>query len=174
MIQQEKMNVVKRTVKKRTSIAALTLALTMLAPLSAMAAPAAMNNNSNLTYETTKKAVIEKAKLLTEMYGTTSLQYALIDGGESVVSGHTGKNDINDKVPLTSNTIYLSFSKDLPVIFFLQANDTETEGWIPLHEEQVKDSVHGKVMTFVGKHYLHHTRSKEMVQEYRKFMSELK
>ncbi len=106
MIQQEKMNVVKRTVKKRTSIAALTLVLTMLAPLSAMAAPAAMNNNSNLTYETTKKTVIEKAKLLTETYGTTSLQYALIDGGEIVVSGQTGKNDINDKVPLTSNTIY--------------------------------------------------------------------
>ncbi|MCW3789937.1 beta-lactamase family protein [Paenibacillus sp. LS1] len=106
MIQQEKMNVVKRTVKKRTSIAALTLVLTMLAPLSAMAAPAAINNNSKLTYETTKKAVIEKAKLLTETYGTTSLQYALIDGGEIVVSGQTGKNDLNDKVPLTSNTIY--------------------------------------------------------------------
>ncbi|WP_017688620.1 serine hydrolase domain-containing protein [Paenibacillus sp. PAMC 26794] len=105
MIQQEKINVVKRTVKKRTSIAALTLLLTMLAPMSAMAAPAPMNN-SNLTYETTKKAVIEKAKLLTETYGTTSLQYALIDGGEIVVSGHTGKNDINDKVPLTANTIY--------------------------------------------------------------------
>ncbi|OMF17820.1 serine hydrolase [Paenibacillus amylolyticus] len=106
MIQQEKMNVVKRTVTKRTSIAALTLVLTMLAPLSAMAAPAAMNNNSKLTYETTEKTVIEKAKLLTETYGTTSLQYALIDGGEIVVSGQTGKNDLNDKVPLTSNTIY--------------------------------------------------------------------
>ncbi|MFB8374125.1 serine hydrolase domain-containing protein [Paenibacillus taichungensis] len=106
MMQQEKMNVVKRTVKKRTSIAALTLLLTMLAPLSVMAAPAAMNNNGNLTYETTRKAVIEKAQLLTETYGTTSLQYALIDGGEIVVSGQTGKNDINDKVPLTSNTIY--------------------------------------------------------------------
>ncbi|WP_236703521.1 serine hydrolase, partial [Paenibacillus xylanivorans] len=106
MIQQENIRVAKRTVKKRTSIAALTLVLTMLAPLSAMAAPAAMNNNSNLTYETTKKTVIEKAKLLTETYGTTSLQYALIDGGEIVVSGQTGKNDINDRVPLTSNTIY--------------------------------------------------------------------
>ncbi|WP_340029570.1 serine hydrolase domain-containing protein [Paenibacillus sp. FSL H7-0940] len=105
MIQQEKMNAVKRAIKKRTSIAALTLVLTMLAPLSAMAAPAPLNN-SNLTYETTKKAVIEKAKLLTETYGTTSLQYALIDGGEIVVSGQTGKNDINDKVPLTSNTVY--------------------------------------------------------------------
>lgn len=36
--------------------------LTILAPMSAMAAPAAMNNNSNLTYEATKKTVIEKAR----------------------------------------------------------------------------------------------------------------
>ncbi|WP_340030161.1 serine hydrolase domain-containing protein [Paenibacillus sp. FSL H7-0940] len=94
-----------RRARKRNTIAAVTLMLTILAPMSAMAAPAPMNN-SNLTYETTKKAVIEKAKLLTETYGTTSLQYALIDGGEIVVSGQTGKNDINDKVPLTSNTVY--------------------------------------------------------------------
>ncbi|WP_430107620.1 serine hydrolase domain-containing protein [Paenibacillus lautus] len=105
MIQQVKTKMVKRSVKKRTSIAALTLVLTMLAPLSAIAAPAVMNN-SNLTYEATKKTVMEKAKLLTETYGTTSLQYALINGGEIVVSSQTGKNDINDKIPLTSNTIY--------------------------------------------------------------------
>ncbi|QOS78855.1 beta-lactamase family protein [Paenibacillus sp. JNUCC31] len=90
---------------KRTSIAALTLVLTMLAPMSVMAAPAT-SNNSDLTYEPTKKIVAEKAKILTETYGTTSVQYALIDAGEIVVSGQTGKNDLNNKVPLTSNTIY--------------------------------------------------------------------
>ncbi|AJS61617.1 beta-lactamase [Paenibacillus sp. IHBB 10380] len=93
-----------KTGRKRTSIAALTLVLTMLAPMSAMAAPA--TSNSTLTYDATKKIVAEKAKILTETYGTTSLQYALIDGGEIVVSGQAGKNDINDKVPLTSDTIY--------------------------------------------------------------------
>ncbi|MBE1555815.1 alpha/beta hydrolase [Sporosarcina limicola] len=67
----------------------------------------------------------------------------------------------------------LAFPKSLPVIFFLQANDTETEGWIPLHERQVKDSVHGKVMTFEGGHYLHHTKSKEIVENFREFMEEI-
>ncbi|MDT9717469.1 serine hydrolase domain-containing protein [Paenibacillus sp. ClWae2A] len=90
---------------KRTSITALTLALMMLSPMSVLAAPAT-SNNSDLTYEPTKKIVAEKAKLLTEKHGLTSLQYALIDGGEIVVSGQTGKNDLKDKVPLTSNTIY--------------------------------------------------------------------
>ncbi|WP_342572970.1 serine hydrolase domain-containing protein [Paenibacillus sp. FSL R5-0749] len=94
-----------RQTGKRTSITALTLVLMMLAPMSVMAAPAT-SNNSDLTYEPTKKIVAEKAKILTETYGTTSVQYALIDAGEIVVSGQTGKNDIEDKVPLTSDTIY--------------------------------------------------------------------
>ncbi|OZQ58523.1 hypothetical protein, partial [Paenibacillus taichungensis] len=50
-----------RTARKRNTIVAVTLMLTILAPMSAMAAPAPMNN-SNLTYETAKKTVIEKAK----------------------------------------------------------------------------------------------------------------
>ncbi|WP_042161634.1 alpha/beta hydrolase [Paenibacillus gorillae] len=68
----------------------------------------------------------------------------------------------------------LSFPKNLPLIFFLQANDTETEGWIPMHEEQIKNSVHGKVMTFDGDHYLHHTRSKEIAENFRGFMEDVK
>ncbi|OAB33786.1 serine hydrolase domain-containing protein [Paenibacillus glacialis] len=95
----------KKIARKRTSIAALTLVLTMLAPISAMAAPAT-SNSIDLTFDATKKIVAEKAKLLTEKYGTTSLQYALIDDGEIVISGQAGKNDLKDKVPLTSNTIY--------------------------------------------------------------------
>lgn len=75
------MTVGKKIARKRTSIAALTLVLTMLAPMSAMAAPAT-SNSIDLTFDATKKIVAEKAKLLTEKYGTTSLQYALIDHGE--------------------------------------------------------------------------------------------
>jgi len=67
----------------------------------------------------------------------------------------------------------LTFPKNLPVIFFLQANNTEVKKWIPLHEEQVKNSVHGKVMTFEGGHYLHYTRSKEIVENLRVFMEEV-
>ncbi|MBN3523645.1 serine hydrolase domain-containing protein [Paenibacillus apiarius] len=94
-----------RTGRKRTSIVAFTLVLTMLAPMSAMAATAT-NNSSHLTFDATKKIAAEKAKLLTETYGTTSLQYALIDDGEIVISGHAGKNDIKGNVPLTSDTKY--------------------------------------------------------------------
>ncbi|WP_018758071.1 serine hydrolase domain-containing protein [Paenibacillus terrigena] len=106
MVAQEdlKMRVGKKLAKKRTSIAALTLVLTMLAPMSAMAATA--TSSSDLTFDVTKKNVAKKAKLLTGTYGTTSLQYALIDDGEIVISGQAGKNDLKDSVPLTSTTIY--------------------------------------------------------------------
>ncbi|WP_181393330.1 MULTISPECIES: serine hydrolase domain-containing protein [Paenibacillus] len=93
------------TLKKRTSFAAVTLVLTMLAPMTALATPAT-SNSSNLTYDMTQKAVMEKAKLLTETYGTTSVQYALMDEGEIVISGQVGKNDPEDRIPLSSNTMY--------------------------------------------------------------------
>lgn len=93
------------TAKKRTSITAITLVYAMLAPMSVMAAPAA-GSGSTFTYDATKIAVIEKAELLTGTYGTTSVQYALMDGGEIVISGQAGKNDQEAEVPLTANTIY--------------------------------------------------------------------
>jgi pimeloyl-ACP methyl ester carboxylesterase len=68
----------------------------------------------------------------------------------------------------------LTFPQNLPLIFFIQANNTGVEGWIPLHEEQIKDSVHGKVLTFDGDHYLHHTKSKEIAENFRTFMEEVK
>ncbi|WP_438350793.1 alpha/beta fold hydrolase [Paenibacillus sp. FA6] len=68
----------------------------------------------------------------------------------------------------------LTFPKDLPLIFFIQANNTDVKGWIPLHEEQAKDSVLGKVMTLEGGHYLHHTKSKEIVDNFRAYMEVIK
>ncbi|MFE6073846.1 serine hydrolase domain-containing protein [Paenibacillus sp. NPDC057886] len=91
--------------KKRTSFAAATLVLTMLAPMSALATPAT-STSSNLTYVMTQKAVMEKAKFLTKTYGTTSVQYALMDEGEIVISGQAGQNDPEDRIPLSSNTMY--------------------------------------------------------------------
>nr|WP_154984104.1 serine hydrolase domain-containing protein [Paenibacillus xylanexedens] len=96
---------IKTIVKKRTSIVALSLVIIMLTPGTIMAAPSVTKSN-DLMYETTKKTVVEKASLLTETYGVTSVQYALMDQGEIVVSGQTGKNDFKGEVPLTSDTIY--------------------------------------------------------------------
>ncbi|MDT0122759.1 serine hydrolase domain-containing protein [Paenibacillus sp. RRE4] len=109
MITQDIKNInngmIKKNVKRRTSIAALSLVIMLLTPWTVMAAPSVTKSN-DLMYGTTKKTVMEKASLLTETYGVTSVQYALMDQGEIVVSGQTGKNDLKAKVPLTSDTIY--------------------------------------------------------------------
>ncbi|MFD0616940.1 alpha/beta fold hydrolase [Paenibacillus sp. GCM10027629] len=68
----------------------------------------------------------------------------------------------------------LTFPKDLPLLLFVQADNQDIAGWIPLHEGQIKDSVHGKVITMEGSHYLHHTKFKEIAEDVRAFMEEAK
>ncbi|MEY9094862.1 alpha/beta fold hydrolase [Paenibacillus sp. RC84] len=68
----------------------------------------------------------------------------------------------------------LTFPKNLPLLLFVQADNTSVEGWIPLHEGQIKDSVHGKVITMDGSHYLHHTKFKEIAENFREFMKGIK
>lgn len=91
--------------KKRTSITAITLVLAMLSPTYALAS-SDTGNSANLTYRSTEKAVIEKANLLTQSYGTTSVQYALMDEGKIVLSGQVGVNDPKGEIPLTADTMY--------------------------------------------------------------------
>ncbi|MCR8842620.1 alpha/beta hydrolase [Paenibacillus sp. SC116] len=67
----------------------------------------------------------------------------------------------------------LTFPKDLPLLLFIQGNNPPVEGWIPLHEAQVKDSEHGKLIKLDGGHYLHHTQSKEIGEQFRAFMNEI-
>ncbi|MDK8183884.1 alpha/beta hydrolase [Paenibacillus sp. UMB4589-SE434] len=67
----------------------------------------------------------------------------------------------------------VSFPKNLPVIFFVQANHPVTDQWIPEHEAQLKNSVHGKMMLFEADHYIHRTKAKEITENLREFMKEI-
>ncbi|BFH68545.1 penicillin-binding protein [Paenibacillus dendritiformis] len=92
--------------KKRLSwVLAAVLALSMIVPSAAMASPAAGGPVAAAAQDLEKIAA-EKAQLLTESYGTISVQYALIDNGKIIVSGHTGRNDMEGKKPLTKDTMY--------------------------------------------------------------------
>ncbi|MBB3114796.1 CubicO group peptidase (beta-lactamase class C family), partial [Paenibacillus phyllosphaerae] len=84
-------------------LAIVTLMLSMLAPVGVVAA---VPGDRPLSYEDTQKIASEKASLLTGQYGTTSVQYALIDHGKIVVSGQSGINDVAGKMPLTAETMY--------------------------------------------------------------------
>lgn len=53
-----------------------------------------------------KQVAEEKADLLMKSHGTNSVQYAIIDRGNIVVSGQSGKNDEQAQRPLTKETMY--------------------------------------------------------------------
>lgn len=90
--------------KKRLSRMLVTLfAVTLVLPAGVMAAD---NSQVTAAVQGLEKTAAEKAKLLTETYGTTSVQYALIDNGNITVSGQAGVNDIEGKIPLTQDTMY--------------------------------------------------------------------
>ncbi|MBX4151631.1 serine hydrolase domain-containing protein [Paenibacillus lautus] len=89
--------------KKRLSRMLVTLlAVTMILPAGVMAA----DNSQAAAGGSLEKTAAEKAKLLTGTYGTTSVQYALIDNGVITVSGQEGVNDMEGKKPLTKDTMY--------------------------------------------------------------------
>ncbi|MCK1974344.1 alpha/beta hydrolase [Bacillus safensis] len=70
------------------------------------------------------------------------------------------------------NAQRLHFPKNLPVVFYLaDETEEETPSWKPMHEDLLKKVDHGKVVTFKGGHYLHHTKSKEIAADFREFLS---
>lgn len=81
---------------------AVALVLTMLVPTGTTAT----DQSHTHSFAKTQKVAAEKAKLLTDTYNTTSVQYALIDHGKIVVSGQSGRNDEKGKKPLTAKTMY--------------------------------------------------------------------
>lgn len=91
--------------KKRLAwILSAAIALTPVVPTAALASNETVATSTS--GQTQAASASEKAALLTEQYGTTSVQYALIDNGKITVSGQTGLNDQEGKIPLTSETMY--------------------------------------------------------------------
>ncbi|GED73074.1 alpha/beta hydrolase [Brevibacillus reuszeri] len=86
----------------------------------------------------------------------------------------TTLNELESVSPNFKGAKHSTFPKELPLILFVDAGNTSNEGWIPLHEEQVKNSVQGKMLTLEGGHYLHHFRSKEIAENFIQFMQEIK
>lgn len=77
----------------------------------ALNASEVMNSNSSsneamITYEEARKTAQDKADLLTNTYATNSVQYAIIDHGNIIVSGQSGRNDEEGQKPLTKDTMY--------------------------------------------------------------------
>ncbi|SDG16679.1 CubicO group peptidase, beta-lactamase class C family [Paenibacillus sp. cl6col] len=95
--------------KKLSGVLAATLALTMTLPTMAIASSRsniAVVASQGVASQELEKIAAEKAALLMKSYETNSVQYALIDNGKIILSGQTGKNDMEGKLPLTKDTLY--------------------------------------------------------------------
>lgn len=66
----------------------------------------------------------------------------------------------------------VGFNRDLPVLLFVQDDNTDVKGWMALHEEQAASVAHGEVVPLAGEHYLHHTLSAEIAQATQRFLDE--
>jgi pimeloyl-ACP methyl ester carboxylesterase len=65
----------------------------------------------------------------------------------------------------------LAFPDNLPLLFFVQANNPATDRWIPEHEKQIKQSSNGEMVLLDAGHYVHRTHFKEIAQKVRVFTS---
>lgn len=53
---------------------------------------------------------------------------------------------------------------------YLSPANENNEQWVPLHEEQAKQSAQGKWIPMQGSHYLHHTKFKEIAREFKAYL----
>ncbi|WP_339265900.1 serine hydrolase domain-containing protein [Paenibacillus sp. FSL R5-0470] len=88
--------------KKIISLLMVSLLLVVYLPTNALAA----DSSKTQTYVNTQKLAAEKAAFLTEKIGTSSLQYALIDGDNIVMSGTAGYSHVESKTAPSTTTMY--------------------------------------------------------------------
>ncbi|WPA86245.1 serine hydrolase domain-containing protein [Bacillus cereus] len=92
-----------------TGVLATALAVTMILPTGAKVFSESKTTvvaGEELASQELKKIAAEKAELLTKSHGANSVQYALIDNGKLILSGQTGKNDMEGRQQLTKDTLY--------------------------------------------------------------------
>ncbi|NQX44063.1 alpha/beta hydrolase [Paenibacillus tritici] len=64
-----------------------------------------------------------------------------------------------------------TFPRNLPVLFFVQANHPGSDQWVPEHVKQIKDSVRGEMVLLEANHYLYRSHSQEIADRVRAFIS---
>ncbi|WP_317891183.1 alpha/beta fold hydrolase [Paenibacillus oceani] len=90
-----------------------------------------------------------------------------------LTSNPTMMNELRHLGSNFKNGEQLTYPSDLPLLLFVQSNNENNKMWIPLHEEQVKQSAQGKMIPMEGSHYLHHTKFKEIAKEFMAYMEQI-
>lgn len=88
--------------KKIISLLMVALLLVVYLPTNTFAA----DSSKAQAYVNTQKVAAEEAAFLTEKIGTTSLQYALMDGDNIIISGQAGYSHVESKTAPSTTTMY--------------------------------------------------------------------
>lgn len=65
-----------------------------------------------------------------------------------------------------------TFPRDLPVLLFVVSENPHNPDWLRLHEDQAASVDDGTVIPLDGDHYLHHTRSLEILEEFARWTTD--
>ncbi|WP_438448077.1 alpha/beta fold hydrolase [Gorillibacterium sp. sgz5001074] len=69
----------------------------------------------------------------------------------------------------------LSFPENVPVLYFLSSqNCEESEKWVELHKEVMKDKEHRQIKILQGTHYLHYDYAAEMTSQFKEWANAFK
>jgi pimeloyl-ACP methyl ester carboxylesterase len=90
-----------------------------------------------------------------------------------VSSNPTMNNELEHLGSNFKNAENLTYPSDFPLLLFVQSNNDENPDWIPLHEQQAKQSSIGKIIPMEGPHYLHHTKYKEIAEAFKEYMKQV-
>ncbi|REK77700.1 alpha/beta hydrolase [Paenibacillus paeoniae] len=83
---------------------------------------------------------------------------------------------LNEMEHISSNfkeATHMKFPVDLPLLL-LVGKQNISDQWVPIHEEQAASVENGKIVIFDASHYVHHTKFKEIVENSRQFMADIK
>ncbi|MBU5351684.1 alpha/beta hydrolase [Paenibacillus barcinonensis] len=91
-----------------------------------------------------------------------------------VSSNSTLMNELKNLGPNFKNAEDMTYPHELPMLLFVQSNNDKNPNWLPLHEQQIKQSDQGKLVPMEGSHYLHHTKYKEIAEQFKEYMKTIK
>ncbi|PYE48072.1 alpha/beta hydrolase [Paenibacillus barcinonensis] len=90
-----------------------------------------------------------------------------------VATNSTLMNELKNLGSNFKNAEHMIYPRELPILLFVQSNNDNNPKWLPLHEEQIKQSDQGKLVPMEGSHYLHHTKYKEIAEQFKEFMKQI-
>ncbi|MBB6020164.1 pimeloyl-ACP methyl ester carboxylesterase [Paenibacillus sp. JGP012] len=91
-----------------------------------------------------------------------------------VSSNSTLMNELKNLGSNFINAENMIYPRELPMLLFVQSNNDKNPNWLPLHEQQIKQSDQGKLVPMEGSHYLHHTKYKEIAEQFKDYMKHIK